>query len=209
MSFCIAIPTVNRYDLLIDALNLYSLNMPNTDIFIVDNGNQNIKALTPRIKVFVQETNLGVSSSWNLLISLAKKNNHSHILMLNDDIILQRYEGEINQMIEQEDNLTFHRPRPFYNWSSFILSQEIVQKVGYFDEAFKKAFFEDNDYEYRMKLKGVKIKYQDNLNAQVYKNSQTIERDPLLGGYLENRELYLKKWGGLPNEEQFKTPYNA
>jgi hypothetical protein len=60
-----------------------------------------------------------------------------------------------------------------------------------------------------MKLQGVKIKYQDNLNAQVYRNSQTIEKEPLLGGYIENRELYLKKWGGLPNEEQFKTPYNA
>jgi GT2 family glycosyltransferase len=209
MSYCIAIPTINRKDLLMDALEWYTQNMPNTQILVVDNGNQDIPELTRNVKVFTPEKNLGVAGSWNFLIWTAKNMGYSHVLVLNDDVILQRSEGEIDALIQKEGNLTFHRPKAFYNWSAFIISVDIFFKVGMFDIDFKRAFFEDNDYEYRMKLSGVTIKYQDDLNPQVYKNSQTIEKNPLLGGYLENRELYIKKWGGIPNEETYKIPYNA
>lgn len=207
--FCIAIPTINRKDLLMDALHWYTQNMPNTQILIVDNGHQDIPELTRNVKVYTPNKNLGVAGSWNFLIWTAKAKGYNHVLVLNDDVILQRSESEIDALIQKNSNLTFHKPRPFYNWSAFIISQEIFTKVGMFDIAFKKAFFEDNDYEYRMKLAGVNLKYQDDLNPQVYKNSQTIEKNPLLGGYIENRELYIKKWGGIPNEETYKTPYNV
>jgi hypothetical protein len=59
-----------------------------------------------------------------------------------------------------------------------------------------------------MRLSGITIRYEDALNAEVYRNSQTIEKDPLLGGYLFNREYYIKKWGGLPESETYKTPFN-
>jgi GT2 family glycosyltransferase len=208
-AFCIAIPTVNRKDLLMDALEWYTQNMPNTEILILDNGRQDIPELTKKVIIDIPEKNLGVAYSWNFLIWKANKRGYSHVLVLNDDVILQRSEAEIYALIQKEDNQTFHRPKAFYNWSAYIISQDIFSKVGMFDTAFKKAFFEDNDYEYRMKLAGVNLKYQDDLNPQVYRNSQTIEKDPLLGGYLENRELYIKKWGGIPNEETYKTPYNA
>lgn len=208
MSICLVIPTINRKDLLVDALHWYSNNLPNTSIYVLDNGNQDIP-LYPRVIITMTETNLGVAGSWNYLLTRAFSIGYSHVLVLNDDVILQRSEGEISAMIERSDNLTFHKPRPFYNWSAFIISKEIYNKVGNFDENFKRAFFEDNDYEYRMKLQGINIKYQDDLNPQVYRNSQTIEKNPLLGGYIENKELYIKKWGGLPSEETYKIPYNA
>jgi hypothetical protein len=59
-----------------------------------------------------------------------------------------------------------------------------------------------------MKLAGVKIKYEDDLNPDVYLNSQTILKDPLLGNYINNKELFIKKWGGMPNEEVYTTAYN-
>jgi hypothetical protein len=59
-----------------------------------------------------------------------------------------------------------------------------------------------------MKLAGVKIKYEDDLNPDVYLNSQTILKDPLLGNYINNKELFIKKWGGMPNEEVYTIPYN-
>jgi GT2 family glycosyltransferase len=93
--------------------------------------------------------------------------------------------------------------------SAFMLTRHIWDTVGEFDPNFRKAFFEDNDYKYRVKLAGFTVRYEDELNADVYKNSQTIEKDPLLGGYIENREYYINKWGGLPDEEQYKTPFNA
>ena len=62
--------------------------------------------------------------------------------------------------------------------------------------------------EHRMRVAGVNVRYEDALNADVYRNSQTILKDPLLGDYVANREYYLRKWGGLPGEENYKTPFN-
>ena len=207
MSFCILIPTVNRKDLLMDAMYWYVSNLRDVQMIILDNGKQGIASSVDNIRVFESSSNLGVAGSWNWLIRKAIERGHTHFLVLNDDIILKRYSSEIKSIIESWDDMTFHRPRPFYNWSAFILSKTIWDKVGEFDTNFVKCFFEDNDYEYRMKLAGVTINYEDALNAQVYRNSQTIEKDPLLGDYVANREYYIKKWGGLPTEEVYKTPF--
>ena len=59
-----------------------------------------------------------------------------------------------------------------------------------------------------MRLAGITIRYEDALNSEVYRNSQTIEKEPLLGGYLQNREYYIEKWGGLPDSEIYKNPFN-
>lgn len=208
MSHCILIPTINRKDLLIEALQWYVANLKDTHIIILDNGKQGIASGVPNLKIFESEKNKGVAGSWNWLIEKAISLGHTHFLILNDDIILKRPSSEIKEIIERWGDDTFHRPRPFYNWSAFILNKSIYEKVGEFDEAFEKCFFEDNDYEYRMRLAGITVRYEDALNAEVYRNSQTIEKDPLLGGYLQNREYYIYKWGGIPESETYKTPFN-
>lgn len=212
MSFSILIPTINRKDLLMDALYYYNRAYPSTDIVVLDNGNQDIKfesAFNIHIWTPPEGKNLGVAGSWNFLINQAiNYYNTDYFLVLNDDIILQKDESVINALIEKWGNNTFHIPRPFYNWSAFLFNKWIYERVGEFDENFKKCFFEDNDYHYRLKLAGVTIRYSDELNAEVYKNSQTIEKDPLLGGYIENREYFISKWGGLPDNETYKTPFN-
>jgi GT2 family glycosyltransferase len=190
-----------------EALEWYTIGMPNTNILVLDNGNQNIKC-SGNVYIWEHYNNMGVARSWNYLIRKAIDKGEENFLVLNDDIILKKSELEIDAMIAMGSPMTFHRPRPFYNWSAFILRKSIFDRVGEFDTNFEKCFFEDNDYEYRMRLKGVNVKYEDGLAPDVYRNSMTIQKDPLLGGYLENREYYLEKWGGLPTEEQYKTPFN-
>ena len=61
----IGIPTINRADLLEEALDLYSKNW-RRNIFIVDNGAQIIQP-RPLVKVMKMSHNLGVSGGWNHL----------------------------------------------------------------------------------------------------------------------------------------------
>lgn len=209
MSFCILIPTINRADLLMEALPVYKEIYPTTKIYVLDNGNQGLPNISENIKVLIPVPRFeGVSASWNMLIDYAIEYGHKNFLVLNDDVILKAGEGLISQIIDRFGKDTFHRPRPFYNWSAFIINSHIYKKVGEFDENFKKAFFEDNDYEYRMRLHGITIRYEDALNSEVYRNSMTIEKNPLLGDYISNKEYYLRKWGGIPTEEKYKTPFN-
>ena len=208
MSFCILIPTINRKDLLVEALDFYTKHMPNTEIFVWDNGSQGIDRY-PSTFVVESPVNLGVAASWNALIKIASDWGHENFLILNDDVILKCGEGVINQILEKDKaENCFHRCRPFYNWSAFILRKSVYDKVGAFDENFKRCYFEDNDYQYRMQLANIPIRYEDSLNPEVYRNSQSILKDPILSNYIDNREYFVKKWGGMPDSENFKTPFN-
>src|SRR5579872_6052989 len=99
------------------------------------------------------------------------------------------------------------------NFSAFAINKECWETVGQFDELFEPAYFEDNDYHYRMK--------QASINAIVLptalfyhygsrtQNESTENGLPLVsGGQFENtKALYAKKWGGVPGSESFLTPY--
>jgi GT2 family glycosyltransferase len=95
------------------------------------------------------------------------------------------------------------------NWCSFIISLEGFEKVGKFDESLFPNYFNDNDLFYRMMLLNMEMVYTAILNPIVYRNSMTIAKDPTLNTrFLEYRQNYINKWGGLPAEETFSTPFN-
>jgi|LakMenE18May11ns_1017448.scaffolds.fasta_scaffold9625998_1 GT2 family glycosyltransferase len=207
-NFCILIPTINRKDLLVQALDHYEKAYPSTRIIVVDSGKQELGSSNPNVTILGFPEPMGVARSWNCLIAYASYFGETNFLILNDDVILQKDEDIIKKMLKKGNDNTFQVCRSAYNWSSFVLRKSIYDSVGKFDEDFEKCYFEDNDYAYRMKLAGVKIKYEDDLNPDVYLNSQTILKDPLLGNYINNKELFIKKWGGMPNEEVYTVPYN-
>lgn len=204
--FAIGIPTLNRFDLLHPALLFYVNDFPNTKIFVVDNGKQGIndKIKHPNIKVIDSETNLGVAKSWNLLCEMIF-DEHDYAIILNDDIYWGRKEYEV-------DNVFSHYKKDFFvgnmEWCVFALPKITYNQVGKFDEDFYPAYYEDNDYAYRMKLQRkfeFKVPF---FNPFIYRASQTLEKDSSIkDGFVKNGELYVKKWGGKPNQEKFKRPF--
>lgn len=208
MKFCILIPTINQKELLLEALEYYKNAFFDIPIYIVDNGMQNIPKISPNIYIYPQMNNLGVAGSWNYLIEKAIINKYEYFLILNDDIILKKDQNVILEMLKEYGNDKFIRPNDFYNWSAFILSKNIYLRVGKFDTNFEKCYFEDNDYTYRMKLENIPIIYDTKLNAEIYNNSMTIKKEPHLNNFNNNMNYYMSKWGGMPNEEQYITPFN-
>jgi GT2 family glycosyltransferase len=203
----IGIPTINRADLLNEALIKYFEDFIETEIVIVDNGNQDIVIRENKFFIYRPHQNLGVSGSWNIIMDYADKVNATHVLMLNDDIYLGKTEEQILRMIDLFQHIHFFNS--FMNWSSWILSVEAYKKIGNFDENFFPAYFEDNDYCYRMRLNEFERYNTDYLNPVVYRNSQTILKDSSLNqNFNKNRQYYASKWGGLPSEETFITPFN-
>jgi GT2 family glycosyltransferase len=203
----IGIPTINRADLLNDALSKYYEDFKNTEIVICDNGNQNIISRENKMVVYRPEKNLGVSGSWNMIMDYAIRTDATHVLMLNDDIYLGKDESQIMTLIRLWKDAEFFNSE--LNWCSFILPVETYKKVGAFDESFFPAYFEDNDYFRRMMLSNINIVYTAFLNPEIYRNSMTIALQPELNqGFEKNRQYYISKWGGMPNSETFSTPFN-
>lgn len=204
--FAIGIATLNRIDLLLPALHLYATkDFPNVKIYIVDNGDQNIVHNYPNVEVLVQERNIGVAASWNLLYDKIFEQ-HEYALILNDDIYLGKDENYINLFLQQyKPELT----TSVQDFCCFILSKDCFKKVGRFDETFFPAYYEDNDYSYRAKLKGITVATTPFLIPIIYRNSQTLEKASQIGQYAEmNKQRYIEKWGGLPTKETYKKPYN-
>jgi GT2 family glycosyltransferase len=201
----LGIPTINRADLLQQALEVYKDNWYGRHVYIVDNGVQDIKITASNQKVLKMPKNLGVSGSWNLLCTTLFAKGYTHVALLNDDIIWKKTADDIEDFIDAN-------PSDFYlglgTWCLIIIPLTTWEKVGKFDEQFFPAYFEDNDYCYRMRLEGLKRINSPFFNPEIYRNSQTIAKDPSLNkNFTLNRTLYINKWGGSPSNETYKTPF--
>jgi len=210
----IGIPTVNRWDLLRPTLAYYmAIYNSSFEILIVDNGNQGIDQWVkensypsgPRVKVHIPSENLGVSKSWNYICQNAK---HPNFLLLNDDICIGASQKTLEYMVTECLNFnTFLKGT--LNWSAIMFDLGLYNIVGPFDETFFPAYFEDNDFSYRMKLRGIAETESINLKPIRSINSGSIQKNPELNtGFQKNRTYYINKWGGVPGSETFTKPFN-
>jgi len=207
--FAIGIPTLNRADLLNQALDLYFKNLPNVKIFILDNGNQNIKSRENNFEIIKSKQNLGVARSWNKLCSEIFKE-HEYALILNDDIQLDVPQNELNEFIKNK-KFDLIKCQKQFHLSSFVLTKDCFSEAQ-FDEDFYPAYFEDLDYMYRLHLLKRKTVQDSFLNPTSFVNSGTTSEnggDPSINkNFYQLLKLYIDKWGGHPTKELFITPYN-
>ena len=211
--FAIGIPTINRADLLQETLEKYSVDFPNTLIYVVDNGQQqfDISKFSSNVRFIFNNPNVGVAASWNQLCDAIFNGTPGaekcfHALILNDDIYLGKKEEEVKRFIV-ENNVTLATTTG--TWCAFLLNNYIYNKVGPFDNNIFPAYFEDNDYAYRLRLCGYPHTAYEFINPEIYRNSQTIAKDPSLNNNFEkNRNYYIQKWGGEPYKETFLTAFN-
>ena len=203
----VAIPTLNRADLLNEALERYFEDFKETHIAICDNGKQSIITREENFMIYRPEENMGVAKSWNMLMDYSEKIGATLVLMLNDDIYLGKNENDLNMLIKNDLDADFINS--FHNWCSYILRVDMWNKAGKFDEEFFPAYFEDNSFDYKMTLKGAKKSWTSFLDPIVYRNSMSIAKDPTLNQkFMQNREMYVQMWGGLPTQEKYLTKFN-
>lgn len=120
--------------------------------------------------------------------------------------------SEIGRLLSHEKENVDEAPHP--SFSAFAVDKLCWEMIGEFDELFFPAYFEDNDYHYRMDVFGLPaIVYPPamfyHFGSRTQNESSEDGRPVVSGGAFENnRAYYVKKWGGLPGSEKFKTPYD-
>ena len=92
------------------------------------------------------------------------------------------------------------------DFAAFMLSKNCWNSVGEFDEGFRPAYFEDNDYHRRLCLSGY---YAVTLPTAMFyhvgsKTQNMAEDKPQVPGLLfeRNRDYFREKWGGGPNNDE-------
>ncbi len=120
--------------------------------------------------------------------------------------------GALSQYNAKDKEACADSPHP--NFSAFMLSRECWDTVGEMDEAFAPAYFEDNDYHYRIQLSGMEaITHAPALFFHFASGTQREangDGSSLVshGMFENNKATYVRKWGGMPGHETFKTPYD-
>lgn len=90
--------------------------------------------------------------------------------------------------------------------------KDFEEYPGFFDQKYYPAYFEDNDFHYRLKLSGMRA-VKTNTALYYHYGSRTIKENEEVGHisniyYLTNKQRYIEKWGGKPGKEKFKIPFN-
>jgi GT2 family glycosyltransferase len=168
------IPILNRYDLLDQALA--SIDYPIEEILIINNGEEKYESKREDLNVRVLNlpSNLGVSGSWNLGIKLYP---YAQYWMFSsvDTKFLPETLPKFNDL-SNSDRMV----RSTASYNCFTLGENIVKRVGLFDEYIYPAYFEDNDYEERMTLEGIIAEggvLGDIVPVESFGNSLTINSD--------------------------------
>ena len=169
------VPVLNRFDL--PKRMLESIDV-NATVFVINNSGaiqDDFEYDNPSIYVHWIElpSNLGVASSWNLGIKMLPFESRWYITSA--DCVFAPGDLELLQTAKR-DALTLCDKFPHYQ--TFAIGDEVVNKVGLFDEALHPIYFEDNDYERRITYAYLRV---DRLPVQMgHDNSSTINSDARL-----------------------------
>ena len=146
------VPTLTRYDLLQRLLS--SIDYPIGHVVIIDNGNMidqlKLPAEIKELTVLTMPANLGVASSWNLGIKCFPHD--SMWFICSDDVEFEP--GALEAWFEASgpDRLVTSEQWPHYQF--FSVGEDVIERVGLFDEALHPANFEDDDFEWRAAKQG-------------------------------------------------------
>lgn len=210
----LAIPTLSRYDLLDFCIASASKGIVKPDKYIViDNGGLYTYEGRENVEVISYGYNIGVAKSWNYFI-----NNVPEIRIISNDDI-QFYPETIKELVDGYNFSAITSLKimgGFNTYSLYIFPDSLKPVVGLFDESISPnyAYYEDNDFAYRMGLVGHGSHLIENVRVGHFGSATLRQMNPTqMTEHHKKFRLaqsnYINKWGGLPGEEKFRTPYNS
>lgn len=179
-------------------------------------------AKRPYVRLFAWGENRGLAKSFNDTLLNGFGSGAEYIINANDDSLWGP--GDVGRLVDYAaDHPEYYAAQAMgehstqgrigHGYSAVCFSRRILRDIGMFDENFIPAYFEDCDYAYRASLIGHRFGVCDQTNVY-HVGSGTLEHDPVFRQqhdalFVGNREYYLRKWGGLPGHERYKTPFNV
>lgn len=173
---------------------LNSIDYPVENLVIIDNSGK--KQFEPKVNDNIKNLwliqvphGLGANGAWNLII---KSTPHAPYWVIpNDDSWFEP--GALQTIAENVDTTKFNFVDVQPIWSCVVPTEGSVARAGLWDEAFHPVYFDDDDYEWRMKQLGVEFNH---ISAKVnHDNSSTLK-----SGYDERNSVTFKR-----NQQLFRN----
>lgn len=164
-----------------------------------------------------------LAEAWNKGIRRAIWDRCDYIVVANDDTYLGDKDA-LPKIIHhmESNNLWICRTQPneenvrreLRGFHFFVITQDLISEVGYFDENFYPAYLEDDDLHYRtlivnpLKTDMIVVNVPHEEGRSISDMSKEERRE--LGKMVEElRAYYANKWGGDPNHERWTKPFEG
>ena len=185
------VPVLTRYDLL-DRM-LASIDHEIDHLIVIDNGDEldfTGSLHANRVTLLNMPANLGVAGSWNLGIKCSPF--APWWLIANFDVTWPT--GSLASFADQADRHTLLLSGGAPPWCAFSVGDEVINRVGLFDESFHPAYFEDNDFQHRCTINGIPV--VQSIIPVHHTNSSTLNagyRDQNNHTFTANHDYYQQK----------------
>ncbi len=210
MIVTLAIPTLNRFDLLaVCVASAYAGTRPPDRVVVVDNSGGNCPPIAGADIVLGRQPQ-SVARAWNDAARLAGDN----LILCNDDI--QFAPNTIARLIkggQEHPHAAIVSAIEGQRFACFWLRWGAYQIIGPFDEQFEPAYYEDNDWHRRIQLAGwespVAVSAVEHVNSATFQAKSPEEQALHHAQFRANHDRYLRKWGNPPGREVYTDPYNG
>jgi GT2 family glycosyltransferase len=226
----LVVPTITQYDRLLTMLETVHAGTRVPDKIVVLNNGKEWQLGAPFTHLYniwhTNPENKGVAGSCNQALSFASAAQDGWWLHANDDIEIS---PTIIADLEHAASITPNELVfcPLNNGGSaftfFLMhARKALKEIGLWDEPFFPSYYEDNDYAYRMGLKGYKWVPVDG-GHYIHHTSSTLksytpeQMDEHHINFRRNRQRYIDKWGTDVDEkgdpvfgsERYTVPFNG
>lgn len=194
-------------------------------ILVVDNseigaGYVYLKHLTEKytnVHIIPRTVNI-LSGAWNDIMTTFPDD---YVIIANDDVMPHKHSVEalVNAALDRPDVAMWNGSGDQTqgvggnSYSFFLLRKWAYAQVGPFDQRFKPAYFEDNDYDYRLRVLAGLIREEvsnatfDHVGSATVKAMTRQQRELGHINFRKLARLYESKWGGSPGQERYKVPF--
>lgn len=176
-----------------------------------------------------------LAEAWNFLIDQhVMSGDYRAVILMNDDVecvdprptgkallgVLEKYGPQLNVIMTVGYDVNLHGNRGLQVQPGSLtlpgafcmcITSRLITEIGYFDERFKRAWFEDTDMWQRIYQAGYEVA---SVAPVLHVGQATTKLDKEAVAAKEkyfpaNFKRYIKKWGGPPGHEKKKTSLSA
>lgn len=206
----LAIPTLVCFDRLADCIaSAQAGTLPPDRVLIIDNSAGQCPPI-PGAEIVMGRQPQSVAKAWNDAASMV--GSQGHLILANDDILFANDTiARIVAVAESNTRAGIVSPIEGARFACFLLRYQAYLDVGPFDEQFIGAYFEDNDYAWRLTLKQwdlalapSDVRHAGSATIARMTQAQLTEKHR---AYACNERLFARKWGGPPHHERYSVPF--
>lgn len=221
MNIYYGIPTFNQFARTRQAIDhiMATSSVKPTQIVVIDNSEIGAAVLElddltykyNNVHIIPRAENI-LSGAWNDIMNLYRDD---YVILANDDVLPHSRSIEalvktaknrpdiaiINGAAESGNAYSFFLPR----WWAYV-------KIGPFDTNFKPAYFEDNDWDRRKDLLGLKritepLATFDHVGSATIKDFNQAQMLRQHKAFQDNETYFKRKWGDIPTKAYFTIPF--